>query len=108
MLFLNFSVSNVDFTKATFNTRMTSLLLDSVSANTTHIVASIKNTANNVVEITQAYVNSMFAILQEGKATIQPVSIGVATIVGSFAEGSTYTVKLSSIFNIAITFTVTL
>lgn len=64
--------------------------------------------ANEVVEITQAYVNNMLRVLQGGKAIIKPLSIGVATILGSFTGGSTYTVKLSNIFNVAITFTVTI
>lgn len=105
--FLNFVTANVNFAKNTFNTQMKSLLLDSFSANTTHIVAFIKNSANKVVEFTQAYVNNMLGTLQGGKATIKPLSIGIATIRGSFAEGNTYTVKLSNIFNVAITFTVT-
>jgi len=67
----------------------------------------IRNSADKVVEFTQAYVNNMLGSLQGGKATIKPLSIGVATIRGSFAEGNTYTVKLSNIFNVAITFTVT-
>jgi len=105
--FSDFVMSNVNFAKNTFNTQMKSLLLDSFSANTTHIVAFIKNSADKVVEFTQAYVNNMLGALQGGKATIKPLSIGIATIRGSFAEGSTYTVKLSNIFNVAITFTVT-
>lgn len=107
LYFFKFAMSNVDFAKTTFNTQITSLLLSSVSANSTHIVAFIKNAANQVVEITQAYVNNMLATLQEGKAILQPVSTGVATIVGSFTEGNTYTVKLSNVFSVAVTFTVT-
>ncbi len=106
--FVNFVMSNVEFAKTVFNTQMKSLLLDSFSANITHIVVYLKNTGKQTVEITQAYVNSMLTMLQDGKAIIQPLSVGVATIVGSFAEGDTYTVKLSNIFNTAVTFTVTL
>jgi hypothetical protein len=108
LTFFNFVTSNIDSMKATFNTQMKNLLLASFSANSTHIVAFIKNTANQVCEITHAYLNSMLAILQEGKVTIQPISIGEAIIVGSFAEGNAYTVKLSSIFSVAVTFTVTI
>lgn len=108
MFFFNFVMSNVDSMKTAFNTQMKNLLLEYFSANTTHIIAVIKNTANKVVEITQAYVNNMLATLQEGKTIIQPLSTGVATIVGSFTKGNTYTVKLTNIFNVAITFTVTI
>lgn len=108
MFFFNFVMSNVDSMKTAFNTQMKNLLLEYFSANTTHIIAVIKNTANKVVEITHAYVNNMLAILQEGKIIIQPLSTGAATIIGSFAKGNTYTVKLTNIFNVAITFTVTI
>ena len=106
-VFSDFVMSNVNLAKNTFNTQMKSLLLDSFSANTTHIVAFIKNSADKVIEFTQAYVNNMLGTLHGGKAMIKPFSIGVATIRGSFAQGNTYTVKLSNIFNAAITFTVT-
>ncbi len=78
-----------------------------VSANATHIVAFVRNTASKAVEFTLAYVNNMVATLQEGKATISPLSVGVATVIGSFIEGKTYTVKLTNVFNTAITFTAT-
>lgn len=106
-LFFNFVMSNVDFMKTTFDTEMKKLILDSFSANATHIVAFVRNTASKAVEFTLAYVNNMVATLQEGKATISPLSVGVATIIGNFAEGKTYTVKLTNIFNTAITFTAT-
>lgn len=106
--FYNFVASNVNFAKNTFNTQLTNLLLDSFSANSTHILAFIKNSANKAVEFTQAYTNNMLAVLQGGKAIVEPLSTGAAIIRGSFMEGSTYTVKLSNIFNVAITFTVTI
>lgn len=105
--FYNFVTSNVNFSKNTFNTQMTNLLLNSFSANSTHIVAFIKNSANKAIEFTQAYTNNMLAVLQGGKAIIESLSTGVAIIRGSFMEGSTYTVKLANIFNVAITFDVT-
>lgn len=108
LLFVNFAMFNVESMKTTYNTKVSNLLLASFSANTTHIVAFIRNTANRVAEITQAYVNSMLVVLQGGKAIIKPAATGVAIVVGSFMEGSTYTVKLSTIFNLAVTFTVTI
>jgi hypothetical protein len=105
--FLNFVMSNVDFAKNTFNTQMQGLLLDSFFANTTHIVAFIKNAASQTVELTLAYVNNALATLQKGKVLIAPLSTAAATIVGSFSKGSSYTVKLTNIFNIAIAFSVT-
>ena len=107
-VFSDFVMSSVNLAKNTFNTQMKNLLLDSFSSNTTHIVAFIRNSANNAVELTQAYVNNMLGTLQGGKTIIKPLSIGIATIRGSFAKGSTYTVKLSNIFDVAITFTVTI
>ena len=106
--FLTFVMSNVDFAKTIFNTQMERLLLESFSANTTHIIAFIKNTANQGVEFTLAYVNNMLATMHGGKVAISPQSTEVATIIGSFAEGNTYNVKLTNIFNVAITFTVTI
>jgi uncharacterized membrane protein (DUF485 family) len=107
-LLFNFVMSNVNFAKQTFNTQMKHLLLESYSANTTHIIVFIRNTARQTVEFTLAYVNNMLATLQNGKVTISSLSVGVATIVGSFAKGNTYTVKLTNVFNVAITFTVTI
>jgi len=106
--FLNFVNSNVDFAKNIFDTQMSNLLLSSLTANTTHIVAFVKNTANKMIEFTLAYVNSMIATLEGGKASISPLTTGAATIVGTFIKGNTYTVELTNIFSISLSFAVTI
>lgn len=106
-IFLNFVTGNIDSMKTTFNTQMKSLLLDHFSVNQTHVVIFLKNTADEIIEITKAYVNHMLAILHEGKAIIAPLTTGIATIIGSFTPGNTYEVKLTSFFSIDISFTVT-
>ncbi|MCK4222938.1 hypothetical protein KAX01_01465 [Candidatus Bathyarchaeota archaeon] len=93
--------------KTTFNTQMKSLLLDHFSVNQTHIVIFLKNTADEIIEITKAYVNHLLAILHEGKTVIAPLTTGIATIMGSFTLGNTYEVKLTSLFSIDLSFTVT-
>ncbi|TET57680.1 hypothetical protein E3J51_02675 [Candidatus Bathyarchaeota archaeon] len=70
-IFLNFVTGNIDSMKTIFNTQMKSLLLDHFSVNQTHIVIFLKNTADEIIEITKAYVNHLLAILHEGK-TISP------------------------------------
>ncbi len=107
-MFLNFVTNNVDSMKTVFNTQMKNLLLDHFSANITHIVIFLKNTANNVVEIAQAYVNNILAVLQEGKAIIAPLTTGIATIIGSFKEGNTYEIKLGNFLSVDLSFTVTI
>jgi len=105
---LNFVMSNVDSMKTIFSSQMKGLLIESFSANTTHIIVQVKNTANKLVEITQAYVDNTIATLQEGKTILQPLSTGIATIIGSFTSGNTYTIKLTNIFNAAVSLTVTI
>lgn len=106
-IFLNFVTGNIDLMKTTFDTQMKSLLLDHFSVNQTHIVIFLRNTADELIEITQAYVNNMLAILQEGKSIIAPLTTGIATIIGSFTPGNIYEVKLTSFFSIDVSFTVT-
>ena len=105
-IFLNFVTGNIDLMKTTFNTQMKSLLLDHFSVNQTHIIIFLRNTADELIEITQAYVNNILAILQEGKTIIAPLTTGIATIMGSFTSGNTYEVKLTSFFSIDVSFTV--
>jgi len=105
-IFLNFVTGNIDLMKTTFNTQMKSLLLDHFSVNQTHIIIFLRNTADELIEITQAYVNNMLAILQGGKTIIAPLTTGIATIMGSFTSGNTYEVKLTSFFSIDVSFTV--
>jgi hypothetical protein len=106
-IFLRFVVSNVDFAKTTFTNQMQNLLLKSFSINSTHIVALIQNEYSKAISFTLAYVNGLIATLKGGETVISALSTGTAAIVGSFTEGNTYTVTLTNIFSIDLTFTVT-
>lgn len=106
-IFLRFVVSNVDFAKTIFTNQMQNLLLKSLSINSTHIVAFIQNEYAKAISFTLAYVNGLIATLQGGEAVISALSTGTAAIVGSFVDGYTYTVTLTNIFSIDLTFTVT-
>lgn len=57
ILFYTFVMDNVNFAAKTINTQIAGLLLNSFSINSTHIVAFLKNTGSNLIEITTAYVN---------------------------------------------------
>jgi hypothetical protein len=107
LIFLRFVVSNVNFAKTIFNTQMQNLLLESFSVNSTHIIAFIQNGYAKAVSFTLAYVNGLVATLQGGEAVISALSNGTVAVVGSFIDGDTYTVKLTNIFSVDLTFTVT-
>ena len=107
-IFCNFVINNVNFAKTIFNSQMQSLLLQYINANTTHIVAFIKNAGANAVEFTMAYVDGLLVAIQEGKATISASTVGAAAILGAFVKGNSYTVKLTNIFNLDLSFAVTI
>jgi len=108
-LFLfSFVTTNIDFMKATFNTQMTSLFLDSFSANTTHIILFIRNTADQIVGITKAYANSVLVTILESTSIIKPLATAATTIIGQFIPGITYLIQLISTLSIPIVFTVNL
>lgn len=104
--FFHFVMSEVDFAKKTFNTQMVSLLLKSVAVNATHLIVNLQNVGASMIEITSAYVNGMIATIAT-LLNIEPNSIGAVILLGTFAEGSTYMVKLNSFFDTVITFKIT-
>lgn len=106
IVYYNFVASNVDFMKNTFNSQMTDLLLKSFSINGTCITVWLQNAGASFVEITGGYVNGLIATLST-TVKIEPGSIGEALLQGIFVKGSTYTVKLLSFFNTALTFEIT-
>jgi hypothetical protein len=103
ILFFNFVVSKVDFAKNTFSSQMTGLLLNSFSTNATCITVWLQNAGASLVEITGAYVNGLIGTLTT-IVKIEPSSIGEVFLQGIFVKGSTYTIKLLSVFNTLITF----
>lgn len=103
ILFFNFVVSKVDFAKNTFSSQMAGLLLKSFSINATYVTVWLQNAGASLVEITGAYVNGLIATLTT-IVKIEPSSIGEVFLQGIFVKGSTYTVKLLSVFNTVITF----
>jgi hypothetical protein len=88
---------------STFSSQMSSILLQSFSINATHITLYLQNTGISLIEITGAYVNGFISTLVN-IADIAPGSVGAASMLGMFTQGCTYTVKLPSAFNTAISF----
>jgi len=105
MVFFNFVTSKVDFAKNTFVSQMSAILLQSFRMNATHVTACLQNAGNAFIKITGAYVNGLAAALTDA-VQIDPGSVGVASVVGIFTEGCTYTVKLLSVFDTVLSFNV--
>ena len=86
--------------------QMEILFLKSFSINSTCITSFIGNKGMWAISIMNAYVNDQIANLKQsveiGKDSVEPVCI-----LGMFARGSTYAVKLVSNFGSATTFDVT-
>jgi hypothetical protein len=82
---------------------MVGLLVKSFSINATHIVAYLQNAGNEMIELTNAYINGLVASLT-AMVKITPNAIAEAVLQGNFLPGNTYTVKLASIFNTEISF----
>lgn len=86
--------------------RMETLFLRTVNINSSCIVSFIGNTGIWAVNIVKAFVNEQIANLGQSiaidKDTVKPVYI-----LGTFAKGLTYTVKLVSNFGSALTFHIT-
>ena len=103
ILFYNFVMQNITFATETINIQMTTLLLNSFTINSTHIVAFLQNTGSTLVEVTSAYVNGLItAIVNVVK--IAPNAVGAVILVGNFLAGTMYSVKLGTIFNTGVTF----
>jgi hypothetical protein len=96
-------MDNVTFAAETLNTQIAGLLLNSFKMNSTHIVAFLKNTGAQLIEVTNAYVNGLVtAIIRLVK--IAPTAIESVVLTGNFLSGNRYDVKLANIFNTAVTF----
>jgi hypothetical protein len=50
----------------------------------------------------------MLATIQEGKAVISASTIGAVAILGTFTKGDSYTVQITNIFNLDLSFTATI
>jgi len=103
VLFYTFVMDNVNFTTKALNNQIAGLLLKSFTINSTHIVAFLKNTGAQIVEVTSAYVNGLIATITN-LVKIAPNSFGSVVLSGNFQHGNTYDVKLATIFNTAATF----
>jgi uncharacterized protein (UPF0333 family) len=103
ILFYTFVMDNVNFATETLNNQIAGLLLKSFSINSTHIVAFLKNTGAQIVEVTSAYVNGLITTITN-LVKIPPNAVGSVILAGNFQHGNTYDVKLGTIFNTAATF----
>jgi len=103
ILFYTFVMDNVTFAAETLNTQIAGLLLNSFTMNSTHIVAFLKNTGSQIIEVTTAYVNGLVTAISN-LVKIAPNAIGAVILTGNFLSGNTYDVKLASIFNAQATF----
>ena len=103
ILFYTFVMDNINFAAETINTQIAGLLVKSFTMNSTHIVAFLKNTGSTLVEITSAYVNGLVTAIVN-LVKIAPNAIGSVVLTGNFIAGNNYDVKLSNIFNTAVTF----
>lgn len=90
----------------TVQEQMEILFLRTFSINSTCITSFIGNTGIWAIHIVNAFINEQIAKLKQGveipKDAVEPVYI-----LGTFAKGLTYTVKLISNFGSALTFDVT-
>lgn len=102
-VFYGFVMDKVNLATGIFSSQMSSILLQSFSINATHITAWLENTGTALIEITGAYVNG-FASALVNTADIAPGSVGVASMLGIFTQGCTYTVKFLSSFNTVMSF----
>jgi hypothetical protein len=102
-LFYTFVMDNVNFATETLNTQIAGLLLKSFTINSTHIVAFLKNTGAQIIEVSSAYINGLITTITN-LVKIAPNAVGSVVLAGNFQHGNTYDVKLGTIFNTAATF----
>jgi hypothetical protein len=105
VLFYNTVMGSVSSMTNNFNTQMSLLLLERSKINATCITAFLRNTGQFSVDIVNAYVNNEIALLAQA-IKLAASALGTAYIEGTYAEGSTYSVKLATIFGVAVTFDV--
>jgi len=79
--------------KAAFPTQ--SLQLEGVNINSTCVTISARNFASVNVEITGVYINGKAYSLTEN-IVISPDDVGTIHLHGTFVEGETYTLKITS------------
>jgi len=103
ILFYTFVMQNISFATNTFSNQMAALLVNSVTMNSTHIVAFLKNTGLALVEITSAYINGLIAVIVN-LVKIAPNAIGAVILSGTFIAGNSYNIKLGTIFSTEVTF----
>lgn len=103
LMFYNTIMGSVSSMTNNFNTQMGLLLVESSNINATCITAFIRNTGQSTVAILNAYVNSEIALLAQ-TVNIAASSLGTTLIMGDYAKGTTYSVKLAGMFGTLITF----
>ena len=103
ILYCSFVMDNITFAAETLNTQIAGLLLNSFTMNSTHIIAFLKNTGGQVIEVTNAYVNGLITTVAN-LVKIAPNAIGTVVLKGNFLSGNTYDVKLANIFSTQATF----
>jgi hypothetical protein len=102
-VFYGFVADKINFAKNIYSSQMSSLLLQSFSINATQITAWLENTGTALIEITGAYVNGAISTLVN-IADIAPGSVEPASMLGTFTQGCTYTVKFLSALDTVISF----
>jgi len=105
VLFYNTIMGSVSSMTNNLNTQMSLLLVENSRINATCITAFIRNSGQYAVDIVNAYVNDEIAALAQ-TVKVAAAALGVAYIQGTYAEGSSYSVKLASLFGTLITFEV--
>ena len=104
--FYNFVSGSIGTMQNNVQEQMEILFLRTFSINSTCITSFIGNTGMWAVQIVSGFVNKEIANLKQvveiGKDIVKPVYI-----LGTFAEGLSYSVKLISNFGSALTFDVT-
>ena len=103
ILFYTFVMDNVTFATETLNTQIAGLLLNSFTMNATHIVAFLKNTGAQLIEVSTAYVNGLVTAIAN-LVKIAPNAVEAVILAGSFIAGNTYSVKLGTIFGTDVNF----
>ena len=103
VLFYTFVMDNITFTTETLNTKIAELLLNSFSMNSTHIVAFLKITGSQLIEVTNAYMNGLIAVIAN-LVKIAPDAVGTVVLTGTFIAGQIYIVALGNIFSTQATF----
>ena len=103
VFFYSYVSGLVDNMKFNLNTQLSLLLIETVNINTTCITAYVRNTGSAIVNIINAYVNSIPAVLSR-LVELTPSTVAPIFIYGMYMIGATYQVKLTSTLGTLITF----